>query len=73
MPWSRRNSEPSARVPLRDALLRSPEAPDRLPQCGESFIAESILPSKGDVPPAPVPKPRPVMKPEPEEAVLRNW
>jgi uncharacterized protein (TIGR02300 family) len=39
------------------------------PKCGQSFIAESILPSKGDGAVAPVPKPRPVLKPEPEEVV----
>ena len=41
--------------------------PITCPKCGQNFIAESVLPSKGDGASAPVPKPRPVIKPEPEE------
>jgi uncharacterized protein (TIGR02300 family) len=36
------------------------------PKCGHNFIAESVLPSKGDGPVTPL-KPRPVIKPEAEE------
>jgi uncharacterized protein (TIGR02300 family) len=43
-------------------LLKHPIA---CPKCGQTFIAESVLPSKGDGASAPVPRPRPVIKPEP--------
>jgi uncharacterized protein (TIGR02300 family) len=43
-------------------LMKNPIA---CPKCGTTFIAESILPSKGDGP-APPPRPRPA--PEPEAA-----
>jgi uncharacterized protein (TIGR02300 family) len=45
-------------------LLKSPIV---CPKCGVSFIAPTLLPSKGDMPGQPAPKPREVV-PEPEAA-----
>jgi uncharacterized protein (TIGR02300 family) len=44
-------------------LLKNPIA---CPKCGQTFIAEAILPSKGDSGAQPVAKPRPVIEPEAE-------
>lgn len=37
------------------------------PKCGVSFVAATLLPSKGDLPPAPAPKPRDVVA-EPDDS-----
>ena len=44
-------------------LLKNPIA---CPKCGQTFIAEAILPSKGDSGAQPAAKPRPVIEPEAE-------
>ena len=36
------------------------KSPIVCPKCGASFIAEALLPSRGEQPPRPVPKPAPV-------------
>jgi uncharacterized protein (TIGR02300 family) len=46
-------------------LLRNPIV---CPKCGQTFVAEILLPSKGDATGQPVPKPRPVIEPEVEPA-----